>query len=124
MTTTNNCNNCGCNYISCCKNCSYRNPQMMPPLEYEYWNETTWMNNATFNGWGAFNQNQNSTSDNSSGYGISSSNTSPSSKKLKRFYCYDTFCTDNPSKLIFYNGFFVPISELPDIRIFYRWVSV
>lgn len=97
---------------------------MMPPLEYEYWNETTWMNNATFNGWGAFNQNQNSTSDNSSGYGISSSNTSPSSKKLKRFYCYDTFCTDNPSKLIFYNGFFVPISELPDIRIFYRWVSV
>jgi hypothetical protein len=100
----------------------------MPPLEYEYWNETIWLNNATFNGWGAFNggssNNGNQTGDNLSGYGISSSNTSPSSKKLKRFYSYDTFITDNPSKQIFYKGFFVPISELPDIKIFYRWVSV
>ena len=124
MTTTNNCNNCGCNYISCCRSCSYKNPQTMPPLEYEYWNETTWLQQATVNHWGAFNQNQNSTGDNSSGYGISSSNTSPNSKKLKRFYSYDTFITDNPSKLVFYKGFFVPISEIPDVKIFYRWVSV
>ena len=115
---------CKCILDSYNKKCFYRNPQTIPTFEYQYWNETTWMNNATFNGWGAFNQNQNSTSDNSSGYGISLSNTSPSSKKLKRFYCYETFCTDNPSKLIFYKGFFVPISELPDIKIFYRWVSV
>jgi hypothetical protein len=128
MTTTNNCNNCGCNYIACCKNCSYRNPQTIPSLEYQYWNQTFWLEQVTTNGWGAFNggssNNGNSTGDNSSGYGISLSNTSPSSKKLKRFYCYETFCTDNPSKLIFYKGFFVPISELPDIKIFYRWVSV
>ena len=124
MTTTNKCNNCGCNYISCCRSCSYRSPNTMPPLEYEYWNQTFWLEQATTNGWGAFNQNQNSTGDNSSGYGISSSNTSPNSKKLKRFYSYDTFITDNPSKLVFYKGFFVPISELPDVKIFYRWVSV
>ena len=124
MTTTNKCNSCGCNYISCCRSCSYKDPQTMPPLEYQYWNETFWMNNSTVNHWGAFNQNQNSTGDNLSGYGISSSNTSPNSKKLKRFYSYDTFITDNPSKLIFYNNLFVPISAIPDVKIFYRWVSV
>ncbi len=124
MTTTNKCNNCGCNYISCCRSCSYRSPNTMPPLEYEYWNQTIWLEQATTNGWGAFNQNQNNTGDNSSGYGISSSNTSPNSKKLKRFYSYDTFITDNPSKLVFYKGFFVPISELPDVKIFFRNVSV
>ncbi len=128
MTTTNNCNTCGCNYISCCRSCKYKNPQTMPSLEYQYWNETFWMNQATFNGWGAFNggstNNGNQTGDNLSGYGISSANTSPSSKKLKRFYSYDTFISDNPSKLIFYKGFFVPISEIPDVKIFYRWVSV
>ena len=124
MTTPIKCNSCGCNYISCCRSCSYKDPQTMPPLEYQYWNETFWMNNSTVNHWGAFNQNQNSTGDNLSGYGISSSNTSPNSKKLKRFYSYDTFITDNPSKLIFYNNLFVPISAIPDVKIFYRWVSV
>jgi hypothetical protein len=100
----------------------------MPSLDYQYWNETIWLNNATFNGWGAFNggssNNGNQTGDNLSGYGISSSNTSPSSKKLKRFYSYDTFITDNPSKQIFYNGLFVPISAIPDVKIFFRNVSV
>ena len=116
---------CKCILDSYNKKCSYRNPQTMPPLEYEYWNETTWLQQATVNHWGAFNQNQNSTGDNLSGYGISSSgNTSPNSKKLKRFYNYDTFISDNPSKLIFYNNLFVPISEIPDVKIFYRWVSV
>ena len=121
-------NNCGCNYISCCRSCSYKNPQSMPPLEYEYWNQTTWMNNATFNGWGAFNggssNNGNSTSDNLSGYGVSATTTATTSKKLKRFYCYNTFCTDNPSKLIFYNGFFVPIREIPDVKNFFMGESV
>ena len=115
---------CKCILDSYNKKCFYRNPQTMPPLEYEYWNETTWLQQATTNHWGAFNQNQNSTGDNSSGYGISSANTSPTSKKLKRFYSYDTFISDNPSKLIFYNNLFIPISEIPDVRIFYRWVSV
>ena len=115
---------CKCILDSYNKKCFYRNPQTMPPLEYEYWNETTWLQQATVNHWGAFNQNQNSTGDNSSGYGISSSNTSPNSKKLKRFYSYDTFITDNPSKLIFYNNLFVPISEIPDVKIFFRNVSV
>jgi len=128
MTTTNKCNNCGCNYISCCRTCAYKNPQTMPSLEYEYWNQTTWMNNATFNGWGAFNggssNNGNSTGDNLSGYGVSTTTTATTSKKLKRFYCYNTFCTDNPSKLIFYNGQFIPISEIPDVQKFCRWVSV
>ena len=115
---------CKCILDSYNKKCFYRNPQTMPSLEYEYWNETTWLQQATTNHWGAFNQNQNSTCDNSSGYGISSSNTSPNSKKLKRFYSYDTFISDNPSKLIFYNNLFIPISEIPDVKIFYRWVSV
>jgi hypothetical protein len=128
MTTTNKCNNCGCNYISCCRSCSYKSPNTIPPLEYQYWNETIWLQQATVNHWGAFNggstNNGNNTGDNSSGYGISSSNTSPNSKKLKRFYSYDTFISDNPSKLIFYNNLFIAISELPDVKIFYRWVSV
>ena len=107
---------CKCILDSYNKKCFYRNPQTIPSLEYEYWNSTTWLQQATVNHWGAFNQNQNNTGDNSSGYGISSSNTSPNSKKLKRFYSYDTFITDNPSKLVFYNNFFVPISELPDAK--------
>lgn len=115
---------CKCILDSYNKKCSYRNPQTIPTFEYQYWNETFWMNNSTTNHWGAFNQNQNSTGDNLSGYGISSANTSPNSKKLKRFYSYDTFISDNPSKLVFYKGFFVPISEIPDVKIFYRWVSV
>jgi hypothetical protein len=115
---------CKCILDSYNKKCFYRNPQTIPSLEYEYCNSTTWLQQATVNHWGAFNQNQNSTGDNSSGYGISSSNTSPNSKKLRRFYSYDTFITDNPSKLVFYKGFFVPISEIPDVKIFYRWVSV
>lgn len=119
---------CKCILDSYNKKCFYRNPQTIPSLEYEYWNETTWLQQATTNGWGSFpggsSNNCNKTFDNLSGYGISSSNTSPSSKKLKRFYCYDTFCTDNPSKLIYYKGFFVPISEIPDVKKFCKWVSV
>ena len=119
---------CKCILDSYNKKCFYRNPQTIPTFEYQYWNETTWLQQATFNGWGAFNggssNNGNQTGDNSSGYGISSSNTSPNSKKLKRFYSYDTFISDNPSKLIFYNNLFVPISEIPDVKKFYRWVSV
>jgi len=128
MSINDTCNNCGCDYISCCRSCSYKNPQNMPPLEYEYWNQTIWMNNATFNGWGAFNggssNNGNNTGDNLSGYGTSSVTTATTSKKLKRFYCYETFCTDNPGKLIFYKGFFVPISELPGVTKICRYVSV
>ena len=119
---------CKCILDSYNKKCFYRNPQTMPSLEYQYWNETFWLNNATVDQWGAFNggssNNGNKTGDNLSGYGISSTNQSPSSKKLKRFYCFDTFCTDNPSKQIFYKGFFVPISEIPDVKRFCRWVSV
>ena len=115
---------CKCILDSYNKKCFYRNPQTMPSLEYQYWNETTWLNNSTVNHWGAFNQNQNSTGDNLSGYGVSATTTATTSKKLKRFYCYDTYCTDNPSKLIFYKGFFVPISDLPDVKKFCKWVSV
>jgi hypothetical protein len=102
----------------------------MPPLEYQYWNETTWLQQATFNGWGAFNggssNNGNKTGDNLSGYGISSTNQAPSSKKLKRFYDYETFITDNPSKLVYYekDDEFIPISEVPNVKKFFRWVSV
>jgi hypothetical protein len=117
---------CKCILDSYNKKCFYRNPQTMPPLEYEYWNETTWLQQATVNHWGAFNQNQNSTADNLSGYGISSTNQSPSSKKLKRFYSYETFVTDNPSKLVYYeeDDEFIPISEVPNVKKFFRWVSV
>jgi len=119
---------CKCILDSYNKKCFYRNPQTIPSLEYEYWNSTTWLEQATTNGWGAFNggssNNGNSTSDNLSGYGVSATTTATTSKKLKRFYCYDTYCTDNPSKLIFYKGFFVPISDLPDVRKFCKWVSV
>ena len=119
---------CKCILDSYNKKCFYRNPQTMPSLEYEYWNETFWLNNATVDQWGAFNggstNNGNQTGDNLSGYGVSATTTATTSKKLKRFYCYDTFCTDNPSKQIFYKGFFVPISEIPDVKKFCRWVSV
>jgi len=102
----------------------------MPPLEYQYWNQTIWLEQATTNGWGAFNggssNNGNKTGDNLSGYGISSTNQSPSSKKLKRFYSYETFVTDNPSKLVYYeeDDEFIPISEVPNVKKFFRWVSV
>jgi hypothetical protein len=102
----------------------------MPPLEYQYWNQTIWLEQATTNGWGAFNggssNNGNSTADNLSGYGISSTNQSPSSKKLKRFYSYETFVTDNPSKIVYYEkkDVFIPISEVPNVKKFFRWVSV
>jgi hypothetical protein len=119
---------CKCILDSYNKKCFYRNPQTIPTFEYQYWNETTWLEHATTNGWGSFlggsSNNGNSTGDNLSGYGISSTNQSPSSKKLKRFYNYDTFITDNPSKLVFYKDEFIPISEVPKVKKFFRWVSV
>ena len=119
---------CKCILDSYNKKCFYRNPQTMPALEYEYWNSTTWLEQATVNGWGAFNggssNNGNSTGDNLSGYGVSRTTTATTSKKLKRFYYYESYITDNPGKLIFYKGFFVPISEIPETKTCCRWVSV
>jgi hypothetical protein len=119
---------CKCILDSYNKKCFYRNPQTIHSLEYQYWNQTFWLEQVTTNGWGSFlggsSNNGNSTGDNLSGYGVSATTTATTSKKLKRFYCYDTYCTDNPSKLIFYKGFFVPISDIPDVKKFCKWVSV
>ena len=46
---------CKCILDSYCKTCFYRNPQTIPPFDYEYWNSTIWLEQMTVNGWGAFN---------------------------------------------------------------------
>ena len=124
---------CSCIYLNCCKKCSYKNPQNMPPLEYEYWNTTWWMNFNTTDGWGGFPSSEsgqnNNTYDNLSGYGVSDGSrdynrTLPSGKKLVRVYKYNNRIFSKPNDLIFYNNNWVPISNIPGVERIFRIITV
>ena len=114
---------CSCIYLNCCKKCSYKNPQNMPPLEYEYWNTTWWMNFNTTDGWGGFPSSEsgqnNNTYDNVSGYGLTSgvrSGTLPDGKKLVRVYKFNNRFYQKAGDLVFYEGKWVPVSNLPGVE--------
>ncbi len=117
---------CECIQKKTCKSCSYPNLINMPALEYEYWNQTFWQNNATTNGWGATlgitNQGLD-TGDNYSGYGISNTRSSSNNKKLKRFYEYQGKFYEKPSTLIFYNNRWTPIADIPNVKKSFRYVE-
>ena len=109
---------CGCIQKNTCKSCSYPDLINMPALEYDYWNQTFWQNNATTDGWGATlgitNQGLD-TGDNYSGYVISNTRSSSNNKKLKRFYEYQGKFYESASTLIFIglgSGYLL-ISQLP-----------
>jgi hypothetical protein len=110
-----------------CKSCSYVNPMNVPTLDYDYWNQTFWMNNATTNGWGATlgitNQGL-STGDNYSGYGISNTrNGGSNSKKLKRVYEYGGRFYENGGTLLFVNNRWTPVSEILGVNKSFRFIS-
>ncbi len=42
---------CSCIRLQCCKDCAYKNPALMDPLQYDYWNQTWWLNWNTTDGW-------------------------------------------------------------------------
>jgi hypothetical protein len=118
---------CECIEKRRCKSCSYQNGINIPALDYEYWNQTFWLNNATTDGWGATlgrgNQGLN-TGDNNSGYGVSDTRGSGSnSKKLKRVYEYAGKVYESSSTLIFYNNRWIPIADIPDVKKSYRYVD-
>lgn len=122
---------CGCGCISKCKSCAYSDPQKVPPLEYDYWNETWWLNWNTTNGWGATKgetQQGLSTGDNLSGYGLTGGNgygyVLPQGKKLKMVYEYKGRFYVNPGQLIFVDGRWVPVSEIPGVKKSCRVVTV
>lgn len=117
---------CECMRKKMCKSCSYPNGSNIPPLEYDYWNQTFWLNNATTNGWGATlgitNQGLN-TGDNSSGYGISDTRSSSNNKRLKRLYEYEGRFYESPSTLLFYNNRWTPIADIPNVKKSFRYVE-
>lgn len=116
---------CECIERKRCKSCSYPNLINMPALEYEYWNQTFWQNNATTNGWGATlgitNQGLD-TGDNYSGYGISNTRSSSNNKKLKRIYEYQGKFYESASTLIFYNNRWTPVADIPNVKKSFRYV--
>ena len=116
---------CGCIYQKCCKECNYKNPSLIPPLEYQYWNQTTWLNWNTTNGWGPFPSSEsgqnNNTYDNLSGYGITSGVGRgevyvPNGKKLVRIYKYNNRFYDRSSDLVFINNKWVPVADIPGVE--------
>jgi len=121
---------CGCMQKKMCKSCSYPNGINIPALDYEYWNQTFWQNNATTDGWGATlgptNQGL-TTGDNYSGYGISNIRGSGSSgsnnKRIKRVYEYAGRIYENSSTLIFYNNRWTPISDIPNVKKSFRYLE-
>ena len=118
---------CECMRKNMCKSCSYVNPMNVPALDYDYWNQTFWMNNATTDGWGATigitNQGL-STGDNTSGYGVSDTrNGGSNSKKLKRVYEYNGRFYENSGTLIFVNNRWTPVSDLPNVKRSFRFIS-
>ena len=115
---------CGCIQKNSCKSCSYPDLINMPALEYDYWNQTFWQNNATTDGWGATlgitNQGLD-TGDNYSGYGISNTrNGGSNSNKLKRVYEYNGRFYENSGTLIFVNNRWIPVSDIPGVKKSFR----
>ena len=115
---------CDCMRKRMCKSCSYVNPINVPALDYDYWNETFWLNNATTNGWGATlgitNQGLN-TGDNLSGYGISNTKSASNNKKLKRVYEYQGKIYEKGSTLIYNNNELRSIADIPNVKKSFRY---
>jgi hypothetical protein len=110
---------CGCSERYKCKSCSYINPTRIPRLDYDYWNQTVWLNRATVDGWGATLGETNqglSTGDNLSGYGISSSNSSGGSSFIKYIYEYDGRVYESGSKLLYINNRWTPVHLLGGVK--------
>lgn len=143
---------CACNYKKCCQGCSYPDMTKVPPLEYDYWWQTTWNNWNTTDGWGPFPSSQsgqnNNTFDNLSGYGTSapaSTNNQaffpyctpverdllrrankplPNGKKLKRLYKYQNRFYDSGSSLVYENNEWIPVAYAQGTEKQFRIVSV
>lgn len=114
---------CECIYKNCCPSCNYKDPRLIPPLEYDYWNTTVWNNWNTTDGWGPFPSSgsgqYNNTYDNLSGYGLRGgpgSGTLPNGKKLVRVYKYNNRYYDKPSDLVFYNKVWIPVADIPGVE--------
>ena len=142
---------CACQKIGCCKSCSYKNPALMDPLQYDYWNQTWWNNWNTTDGWGPFPSSEsgqnNNTYDNLSGFGthapattngqanwpwcnqnVGSANFTnrvlPNGKKLARIYKLNNRFYEKSSDLVFYNNFWVPVSTIPGVEKTFKIISV
>ena len=93
---------------------------------YNYYLSAEWFNNATTDGWGAFNNSRNSldTRDFDSGYGIRESSGTGYSKKLKRIYIYNQRIYYNPYIKVIdnRNGNYINVIDAPDVKIKYAYL--
>lgn len=122
---------CACDYQNKCKSCVYADPSKVPPLYYDYWNETWWMNWNTTNGWGPTKGETNQgldTADNLNGYGVNGGNgygnTLPQGKKLMRVFEYNGKIYTNPSALVFVNNKYIEVSNIPGVKKYFRILPV
>jgi len=142
---------CSCQKLDCCKDCAYKNPALMDPLKYDYWNQTWWLNWNTTNGWGAFPSSEsgqnNNTYDNLSGFGTAApattngqplwpwcnknvgngnlmNRTLPNGKKLVRVYKWNNRYYEKSSDMVFYENKWVPVSVIPGTEKSFRVISV
>ncbi len=142
---------CSCERLNCCKDCAYKNPALMDPLQYDYWNETWWMNWNTTNGWGAFPSSDggqnNNTYDNLSGFGtradastngqpnwpwckqnvgdaVFSNRVLPNGKKLVRVYKFNNRFYQKSGDLVFFDNKWTPVSTIPGVEKSFRIINV
>ena len=142
---------CSCQYVECCKDCAYKDPSLMDPLKYDYWNQTWWLNWNTTNGWGAFPSSEsgqnNNTYDNLSGYGthadaktngtpswpwcnqsvskVNFNNRSlPNGKKLVRVFKWNNRFYEKSGDMVFYNGSWIAVGNIPGVEKSFRIISV
>ncbi len=142
---------CSCQKLDCCKDCSYKNPALMDPLQYDYWNQTWWLNWNTTDGWGAFPSSEsgqnNNTYDNLSGFGTRAdaktngtpnwpwcnqnvgaayfnNKSLPNGKKLVRIYKFQNRFFEKGSQEVFYENKWVPVANIPGVEKTFRIISV
>jgi hypothetical protein len=128
-------NNCNCNQ-NCKYNCFCYKKQKeknnnssicygqklanLKPEVYQYYLETSWLNYATTDGWGAYpgiSNTSNETYDFKSGYGINKVSI-PNGKKLKTIYTYNGIQYLNPYTLVLDNtlNIEVPVYEATGVK--------
>jgi|SaaInlStandDraft_5_1057022.scaffolds.fasta_scaffold147149_1 hypothetical protein len=93
---------------------------------YNYFLESEWLQYATTDGWGPFNNSRDSlqTYDFATGYGLSYSSTySGYSKKLKRVYIYDQRIYTNPYANVIdpTTGNFINVIDAPGVKVRYQY---
>lgn len=142
---------CGCQKLQCCKDCAYKNPLDMDPIEYDYWNQTWWLNWNTTDGWGAFPSSEsgqnNNTFDNLSGFGTSAdaktngqanwpyckqnvspayfnNRSLPNGKKLVRVYKFNNRFYQKAGDLVFYNNSWTPVADIPNVEKIFTIITV